>query len=119
VIAAGTAVSSPADVLQSPRIGEIIRSLSITFDAIIVDTPPVMAVHDAGIMARHADMTVMVVRWGATKAGTFLTALQRLHDLDIPVKGVVLSRVDRKRYEQYGYPDGEVFGRKLRKYYSS
>ena len=85
----------------------------------IIDTPPVLGVHDAGIIARHADMTVMVVRWGATKGTTFNTAVQRLHDLDIPVSGVVLTMVDRKKYGQYGYPDEEAFARSLRKYYKS
>jgi capsular exopolysaccharide synthesis family protein len=118
-VAAGAAVSSPADYLQSLKMSETLKDLSAAFDAVIVDTPPMLAVHDAGIMARHADMTIMVVRWGATRATTFLTALQRLHDLDIPVGGVVLSMVDRKKYGQLGYPDGEAFARSLRKYYSS
>ena len=118
-VAAGAAVCSPADYLQSPKMLEILRDLSAGFDAVIVDTPPMLAVHDAGIIARHADMTIMVVRWGATRATTFVTALQRLHDLDIPVSGVVLSMVDRKKYGQFGYPDGETFARGLRNYYSS
>jgi capsular exopolysaccharide synthesis family protein len=118
-VAAGAAVSSPADYLQSLKMSETLKDLSAAFDAVIIDTPPMLAVHDAGIMARHADMTIMVVRWGATRATTFLTALQRLHDLDIPVGGVVLSMVDRKKYGQLGYPDGEAFARSLRKYYSS
>jgi succinoglycan biosynthesis transport protein ExoP len=118
-VAAGAAVCSPADYLQSPKLLEILGNLSVSFDAVIVDTPPVLAVHDAGIMARHADMTVMVVRWGSTRAATFVTALQRLHDLDIPVRGVVLSMVDRNKYGQYGYPDRGAFARSLSKYYSS
>jgi succinoglycan biosynthesis transport protein ExoP len=112
-VAAGAAVGSPADYLQSPKTLEILRNLSMAFDAVIVDTPPILAVHDAGIMALHAGMAIIVVRWGATRAPTFLTALQRLHDLNIPI-GVILSMVDRK-----DYLDGETFGRSLRKYYSS
>jgi capsular exopolysaccharide synthesis family protein len=117
-VAAGEAVGSPADYLQSPKTSEILSNLSATFDAVIVDTPPVLAVHDAGIMARHAGMTIIVVRWGATRAPTFLTALQRLHDLNVPV-GVILSMVDPKKYGQFDYLDGEAFGRSLRSYYSN
>jgi capsular exopolysaccharide synthesis family protein len=118
-VAAGEAVGSPADYLQSPKTLEILRDLSARFDAVIVDTPPVLAVHDAGVMGRLAGTTVLVVRWGATRAATFLTALQRLNDLDIPVGGVILSMVDRKKYRKFGYPDGETFVRSLRNYYSS
>lgn len=118
-LAAGGPVCSPADYLQSPKVAKTLQNLSAAFDAVIVDTPPVLGVDDAGIMARHADMTVMVVRWGATKGTTFNTAVQRLHDLDIPVSGVVLTMVDRKKYGVYGYPDEEAFAPSLRKYYTS
>jgi capsular exopolysaccharide synthesis family protein len=117
-VAAGIPVGSPADYLQSPKTLEILRNLSTAFDAVIVDTPPMLAVHDAGIMARHAGMAIIVVRWGATRAPTFLAALQRLHDLNVPVS-VILSMVNRKKYRQFGYLDGEAFGRSLRSYYSS
>jgi Mrp family chromosome partitioning ATPase len=86
---------------------------------VIVDTPPVLGVHDAAIVARLADMTVMVVRWGVTKEGTFITAMQRLRDLHIPVNGVILSRVNLRKYARYGAPDEEAFAPSLRKYYTS
>jgi Mrp family chromosome partitioning ATPase len=88
------------------------------FDAVIVDSPPVLAVHDAGILAQHVDTTIMVVRWGRTKTATFVTALQRMSDLNIAVKGIVLSMADSNTYGLYDYPDAEIFSCGLRKYYS-
>jgi tyrosine-protein kinase Etk/Wzc len=108
---------SPADLLQSLKTAEVLEHLSERFDAVIVDTPPVLGVHDAAIVARHADMTVMVVRWGVTKEETFVTAMQRLHDLDIPVNGVILSRVNSRKYARYGASDEDAFAPSLRKYY--
>lgn len=119
VITAGSAVSSPAEILHSPKMENILEALSAQFDAVILDSPPLLAVHDAGILARQVDMTVMVVRWGATKETTFAAALQRLSDLDVPVGGVILSMVDRKKYDRYGYPGGDVFSSGMKKYYSS
>jgi len=118
-IAAGAAVASPADLLQSSRTAEVLGDLSARFEAVIVDTPPVLGVHDAAIVARLADMTVMVVRWGVTKEGTFITAMQRLRDLYIPVNGVILSRVNLRKYGRYGAADEEAFAPSLRKYYTS
>jgi Mrp family chromosome partitioning ATPase len=60
----------------------------------------------------------MVVRWGTTRASAFITALQRLQDVDVPVRGVILTMVDQKRYSQYSSPDADIFSRSLRKYYS-
>ena len=118
-IAAGAVVASPADLLQSSKTAEVLEDLSTRFEAVIVDTPPVLGVHDAAIVARLADMTVMVVRWGVTKEETFITAMQRLHDLDIPVNGVILSRVNLRKYARYGAPDEDAFAPSLRKYYTS
>jgi capsular exopolysaccharide synthesis family protein len=116
-LAAGVAVASPADLLQSAKTAEVLGQLSTRFEAVIIDTPPVLGVHDAAIVARHADVTVMVVRWGVTKEETFVSAMERLHDLDIPVNGVILSRVNLRKYARYGAPDQDAFAPSLRKYY--
>ena len=105
VLAAGASVSSPSDILESPKLRQIVLALSVDFDTVIIDSPPILAVHDACILAQHADATIMVVRWGKTKIPTFVTALRRMSDLDIPIKGIVLSMVNSKKYGLYGYPD--------------
>jgi capsular exopolysaccharide synthesis family protein len=118
-ITAGIALSSPAEIFQSPRMPQIFSMLSTGFDVVILDSPPVLAVQDANLLASYADKTIMVVHWGATKIATFMTAMQRLSDFDVSVYGVVLSRVNRKRYRAYGSPDSEIFSRDFQKYHSS
>jgi polysaccharide biosynthesis transport protein len=117
LLAAGASVSSPGDILESPKLRQILLALSDDFDTVIIDSPPILAVHDACIVAQHADATIMVVRWGKTKIPTFVTALQRMYDLNIEVKGIVLSMVNSKQYGLYGYPDAEIFSTNLQKYY--
>ena len=118
VLVAGASVSSPGDILESPKLRQILLALSVDFDAVIIDSPPVLAVCDAGVVAQHVDTTIMVVRWGKTKTATFVTALQRMSDLNIPVQGIVLSMANSKTYGLYDYPDAEIFSCGLRKYYS-
>ena len=118
-IAAGVSLSSPAEILQSSQMPQIFTKLSAGFDVVILDSPPVLAVQDVNLLAPYADKTIMVVHWGATKIATFMTAMQRLSDFDVSVSGVVLSRVDRKRYRAYGSPDSEIFSRDFHKYHSS
>lgn len=118
VIPAGGPASSPSATLESPKLREVLSGLAASFDFVIIDSPPVLAVHDANILAQHADTKIMVVRWGGTKIGTFVTALRRMADLGHSVDGVVLSMVDRKKYRLFGYPDGEIFSPAFRKYYS-
>lgn len=118
VIAAGEAKTPPLEILQSPAVTQTLTRLSEEFDSVIIDTPPVLAAQDAAILAQRAEATVMVVRWGTTRASAFITALQRLQDVDVPVRGVILTMVDQKRYSQYSSPDADIFSRSLRKYYS-
>lgn len=118
VIAAGEATTPPLEVLQSPATTQTLAELADEFDSVIIDTPPVLAAQDAAILARRVEATVMVVRWGTTRASAFITALQRLQDVDVPVRGVILTMVDQKRYAQYSSPDADIFSRAVRKYYS-
>ncbi len=118
VIAAGKCHGPSADILQSPRMQELIGNLAIHYDTVIVDSPPVLAVCDAHILARMADRTLMLVRWRSTQASTLVTALQRLGDDHVPVDGIILSQVDGKKYNLYGYADSEMFSPGFRKYYT-
>jgi len=117
VIAAGTSKGLPAHILSSPRMAEILTSLAVQFDAVIIDTPPLLPLPDAAILARKVDMTLMVVRWGSTKATTFASALQQLRDLNVAVGGVVMTMVDQKRYYLGDYPDSDIFSPAVRKYH--
>lgn len=118
VVSAGRSSVPPADILQSPRVATLLAMLSGQFDFVIIDSPPVLAVHDAGIIAQLADLTVVAVRWGKTPATALGAALQRLHDFDIQMTGVMLTRVDERKYAKYSYGDSEAFSRQMRRYAS-
>ncbi|MBV8675121.1 MAG: hypothetical protein JOZ33_16960, partial [Acidobacteriaceae bacterium] len=64
VITAGNPAASPSDVLRSPKMSSILMELRTGFEAVIIDTPPVLAVPDASILVGSADLTALVVRWG-------------------------------------------------------
>jgi len=115
VIAAGQPVASPADTLQSPAMASILLQLRTMFDGIIIDTPPVLAVPDAGILARHADFTALVVRWGVTKEASVCAALQRLRDFEVK-PGIILAQVDGRKAAYYGDEDADMFSHAMRKY---
>lgn len=118
VVSAGRSPLPPAEILQSPRMRMLLALLADRFDVIIIDSPPVLAVHDAGIIARLADMTVVAVRWGTTTSTALGAALQRLHDFDVQMTGVMLTRVNERKYARYGYADSEAFSRAMRRYTS-
>jgi succinoglycan biosynthesis transport protein ExoP len=65
-IPAGFRPVNPTDLLGSPQMRRLVKALSETYDLVILDTPPVLAVSDALVMVRHVDATLFLIRWEKT-----------------------------------------------------
>jgi capsular exopolysaccharide synthesis family protein len=92
VITAGRVAGGGAsELLDSPRMGELLSSLRDHFDVIVVDTPPVLAVSEAKQMAPRADATLMVVRAGETRERDLDQAVKELERVGGRIIGVVLN----------------------------
>lgn len=113
-------VPSPQDVLGSERMGNLIFEASQELDAVIVDTPPAMAVSDASVVLQHVDRAVYLVRWGETPRDMVAQGLKQLRAGRAKVAGVVLSMVDLRKNARYGYSGSAYYYYgKHSKYYSS
>ncbi len=109
--------ASPADVLGSHAMSELVRKLSEAFDLIVIDSAPMLPVNDTKILSRLADAVLFVVRWEKTPRDAAVHALRLLSDVHATVSGVALTRADSERfnYYNYGYQDYSNYN----KYYSS
>ena len=95
------------DVFSSKRMEAIVASLKKNFDYVIFDTPPVMAVSDARVIAHLVDKTVFVVHWDKTPRKVIKAAVRQLQDGRNNIAGCVLQQVNLKRYgSSYGYGYG-------------
>ena len=92
-----------ADLFQSRRFQEFLLRLRDSYDHIIIDSPPVLAVPDARILANHSDLRVFVVRWGSTTRTQVRQGLEMLRSVGSPADGTVLTQVDQKKMKSYGY----------------
>ncbi len=83
----------------------LIRHLRGISDVVIIDTPPVLAVQDARLLAELSDGAIFVVRWAKTSREAVLRALRLLRDFGIPLIGTSLVRAHPKyhRFYSYGY----------------
>lgn len=101
---AGLPPNNPLDLMQSPRLAEIMDQLTEWFDWILIDSPPVAPLADASVWMRLADGILMVVREGKTQKRQLQRGLQKLDQAKM--LGVVLNgsnNVDRDNYYQrYG-----------------
>lgn len=93
------------DLFESVEMGNYIRRMRSHYHLIILDAPPVQAVVDLVALSRLADTAVFLVRWGRTPRQAALNALRVLTLRGVNLAGVVLSRVDLRRYASYGSGD--------------
>ena len=108
VLYAGTGVPNPITLLTTERFGTLLRELSTQYDAVIVDAPPHGILADTDIIARHADITLYLVRAGHV-VRKYFTQVQKLADTGkLPNVAYVLNAVDFRAhsYNYYGYGYG-------------
>ncbi len=91
-----------ADVFESSRFGDLIDMLRETYDHVVIDTPPVLAVPDARVIGRYADAILYVVKWDRTGAAQVHEGLSQLGSAGLVVDGLILSQIDGKGMKKYG-----------------
>jgi polysaccharide biosynthesis transport protein len=91
VMPAGRSRFNAASLLHSERLPELLRALRKQFDTILIDTPPMVNIPDARVLARLADGVILILRSARTTRDAALLAKQRFLDDGIPVMGTILN----------------------------
>ncbi len=102
IISAGPSVPHPADLLGSQEMRNLLQRLEDSFDLVILDTPPLLAVSDALVLVRNVDKTIYMVRWATTDRSAVQSGLKQLRETSSDIGGLVLSLVDTRKSAQYG-----------------
>jgi tyrosine-protein kinase Etk/Wzc len=93
LLPSGTYPPNPAELLGSPRMHTLLTELRQRYDVVIFDLPAVGAAVDATLLARHADKTLFVMRYGVSHQESVRQGIEGLEQLGIIVGGVVLNDV--------------------------
>jgi capsular exopolysaccharide synthesis family protein len=101
VLPAGKIPPNPAELLGSKRFRELFARLSEHFDWIVVDSPPVMAVTDASVVAHLVSGVMFVVSSEMTNRHAAKSAIDQLSAARARVIGAVLNRVHLERHPYY------------------
>jgi capsular exopolysaccharide synthesis family protein len=106
-ISSGIPPMNPAELLHSEGFAAFLRDLRSSYDRVVLDSPPLIPVADAAILATQADATVVVARAFETKKHAARRAAKILLDVNANVIGTVLNAVDfsRGEYRYYQYYD--------------
>ena len=113
VMTAGPHPPNAAELLRGARFGELLMELSQRYDHIIIDSPPVMGLADAPIIASQTEGLIFVVEARGVKARLALIALDRLRQGKARILGSVLTKLQvRAAGYGYGYDYGYGYGSK-------
>lgn len=116
VLPSGPTATNASNLLYSPRLSELLNALRNEFDAILIDTPPMLHLADARVLAQHCDSVVLVVRAGKTTRDAALAALKKFEQDGTPILGTILNDWD-PRGGTSGY--GGSYYKGYSKYYRS
>jgi capsular exopolysaccharide synthesis family protein len=100
VVLSGPIPPNPSELLASDRMKHLIAEMRAKYAYVIFDSPPVLAVTDAIVLAAAADGVVLTVHGGKTPRELVQRSAERLRQANIPVLGALLNNLD---LHQYGY----------------
>ena len=93
LLTSGPSTPDPARLVESLRLRQLLLDVEQTCDVAIVDTPPVLAVNDALVIARAVDGLVLIVESGKTSRRQLAEVGARFERAEIVPLGVVLNKV--------------------------
>lgn len=99
----GILPADSAGILNSQRMSELIEDVKSRFDLVLIDSPPILGVSDASVLANEADMTLIVVQHRKLPRSMLLRVKQAVENVGGNVLGVVLNNVDVRSDSQYSY----------------
>jgi capsular exopolysaccharide synthesis family protein len=111
VLTCGSYAPNPAELLGSPAFAQLLQSARKKYKSIVVDTPPILAVTDAGVIAHLVDGVIIIVRSRRTDRFALSWGIDQLRKMRAPLLGVVLNGVEsgESYYGRYGGDYGREY----------
>jgi capsular exopolysaccharide synthesis family protein len=103
LLSRGVPPPNPTELLGSRKMREVLKDLRQTFDFILIDSPPVIAISDAAILSVLVDGVLLVFNGQTTSTAYAQKAVERLDMIHAHLLGVILNGVnlDNPQYSFY------------------
>ena len=105
----GKLPSSSMGVLSSAQMKELIRELKRRYDWVFFDSPPIMGVSDASILASEVDMVLQVIQYRRYPQPMTIRAKQMIEKVGGNLLGIVLNNINMASDENYYYYSGYYY----------
>ena len=103
ILAGSAAGMNAADLFASKPFFGLMKDLRARYDHIVIDTPPVLAVPDARLLAQHADDILYIVGWNQARRMVVSEGLRLMRSTGLEITGLTLSKINQRRMRGYGY----------------
>jgi polysaccharide biosynthesis transport protein len=105
-LASGKLPSSSMGILSSGPMKELINDLKQRYDFVFFDSPPIMGVSDASILASEVDVTLQVIQYRRYPQPMNIRAKQLIEKVGGNLVGIVLNNINMSQDESYYYYSG-------------
>jgi capsular exopolysaccharide synthesis family protein len=102
----GKLPSSSLGILSSAQMKDLISELKQRYDFVFFDSPPIMGVSDASILASEVDMTLQVIQYRRYPQPMNIRAKQLIEKVGGNLVGIVLNNINMSQDESYYYYSG-------------
>jgi len=108
VLTSGPIPPNPAELLDTPMMRALIKEATEKFDFVLVDSPPVLPITDAAVLASQVDGILLIVKSGQTRINLAKEAKDMLENARGKIVGVILNQIrydgdDYRYYYYYGH----------------
>ena len=105
----GKLPSSSLGILNSPQMKEFIKTVKERYDFVFFDSPPIMGVSDASILASEVDMSILVIQYRKYPQAMTIRAKQMVEKVGGRLLGVVLNNINISQDSYYYYYSGYYY----------
>ncbi|HOW79559.1 MAG TPA: polysaccharide biosynthesis tyrosine autokinase, partial [Verrucomicrobiota bacterium] len=105
-LSSGKLPSSSLGILSSTQMKDLIGELKQRYDFVFFDSPPIMGVSDASILASEVDMTIQVIQYRRYPQPMNIRAKQLIEKVGGNLVGIVLNNINMSQDESYYYYSG-------------
>lgn len=101
IIVAGPSAPNPSELLEEKAFDDLLEEKRGEYDYILIDTPPMVNMADASIVARRCDGAVLIIESGIVSYKVAQKVVKQLQTTGCRILGAVLNKVDTKQDKYY------------------
>jgi capsular exopolysaccharide synthesis family protein len=106
LMASGKLPSSSMSILNSPQMKDMVAELKRRYDFVFFDSPPILGVSDASVLASEMDMVIQVIQYRRYPQPMNIRAKQTIEKVGGKLIGIALNNINMSQDESYYYYSG-------------